>query len=41
MGAVHAFRDDALGAKPASMLEHGRGHPGNVPVEQDAGLDTA
>src|SRR5258708_7792512 len=41
IGAVHPLGDDTLGAKPASVLEHGRAIFGDVFVEQDASLDTA
>jgi len=40
IGAVDPLGDDALGAKPASMSEHGRTVLGNVFIEQDASLDT-
>jgi hypothetical protein len=32
---------DALGTKPASVLEHGRAIPGDVFIEQDANLGIA
>ena len=41
IGAIHSLRDDALGTKLASVLEHGRTVLGDVLVEQNASLDTA
>ena len=41
VGAIHSLRDDALGTKLASVLEHGRTVLGDVLVEQNASLDTA
>jgi len=41
ISAVHPLRNDALGAKPASVLEHGRAILGDVFVEQDARLRIA
>jgi hypothetical protein len=40
-GPVHPLGDDPLGAKPASMFEHGRPIPGEVFVEKNARLGIA
>ena len=39
--AIHPLRDDALGAKPASVGENSRTILGDMFVEQDARLSTA
>jgi hypothetical protein len=39
--AINLLRHDALGAKPASVLEHCRAIPGDVFVEHDSGLGIA
>ena len=41
IGAIDLFGNDALGAKPTSVLEHCRAVPGDVFIEQDASIAIA